>query len=96
MTDNVFDIHTRKPVKPDMPKDATVAQWLNAFKKYIKDNGAESILIVGIDREGTSFYDVIGVSEIDLLRLYRELDKVKLLIDDKLDPEEEEYEIEFE
>ena len=87
MTENVLDISTRKPVKPDIPEDATVAQWLNWWKKYIKDNKAKTVAIIGIDGEGNAFYDIIGVSEIDLLRIYREVTSIRAVIDDVLDPQ---------
>ena len=87
MTENVLDISTRKPVNPDMPEDATVNQWMNAWKKYAKDNKAKTLAIIGIDGEGQAFYDIIGVSEIDLLRIYREINQVQRVIDDVLDPQ---------
>lgn len=86
MSDNVYDIDTRKPVKPEIPADASLLAWLNVWKKYIKDNKATALAIIGVDEEGITFCDTIGSGELDLLKLYREADTLKLIINDKLDP----------
>ena len=93
MTD-VIDIRTRKAVKPDIPENATITQWFNSWKKYCKDYDVGIVAIIGIDAEGIPFYDLIGVKEIDLLKIQRELRRLSELIDAHLDPEEIEVELE--
>lgn len=90
----VIDIRTRKPVKADIPENATMTQWFNGWKKYCKDYDAKTVAVIGVDAEGVTFYDIMGASELDLLRLQRELRKLSELIDFYLDPVDVEVETE--
>lgn len=87
MTENVVDFNTQKPVKPDMPDDVTAAQWLRIWAKYAKDNQAQTVAIIGVDCEGFAFCDIIGVKELDLLKIWREVKYLREMIDSLLEPQ---------
>lgn len=89
MTENVVDMTTRKSVKPEMPEDATLSRWFDIWKKYAKDNKVQTLMLVGVDKDGAIYNDVFGLNEVHLLRLYRECDNMKLYIDAIIDPDVE-------
>lgn len=86
MTD-VIDIKTRKAIKPDIPENATIAQWFNSWKKFCKDYNCQTIAIIGVDKDGIHFSNVIGVNKTDLLTISHNLHDIREAIDYTLYPE---------
>lgn len=93
MTENVVDMTTRKSVKPESPEDATTSQWFDLWKKYAKNEGLETFMIVAIAKDKTVRYEIRGVNELHLSRLYRECDSMKEVITDQLDYQEDDVEL---
>ena len=85
MTDNIIDIYTGKSIRVDVPEDVTMAQWFDMHKKYARQEKVKSLLIVGIAEDGRRVWDVRFKNEEDLMKLYRECDKLKSSLDIILD-----------
>lgn len=89
MTDNVIDIITKKKVAPDVPGDATNNQWFDLWKRYAKQEKLETFIIIAAADDGSIRYELRGVNEQHLNRLYRECDRMKALIEETLNYEED-------
>lgn len=86
MTDNIIDIQTKKPIEPEMPEDVTISQWLNIWKRHVKEYKATAISIIGVYEDGETFNDMIAFKRSDLHGLFYETEYLKDRIKDTLDP----------
>ena len=98
MTDNVVDIKTRKPVERiDIDESLPWSKYFDVWKKRAKENDAQSVLIVTINKDNGVQWDVRGDDFIHLMQLYIELDALKNIFYGMMYPDpDDEIDVELE